>query len=253
MVAVGNLQVDTNQGIVEEIRRADAVSKAKDFAFETHYATRHMFTWQNQLILTALGQCEDILEIGAGIGNFLVDAVTNIRKVHATEVSYETARLAQRRASSITSMILTPAEHLPFSSDSFDAVVARGVLHHLENPMLGIQEIYRVIRPGGRLVIFEGNPASTYRKWMLEIADWIGIKHEVSQYQHLYPDEIRYLLSKFCNIQCLSVSGILAPLAYTGIGGPQAWRILQNGQAFISRLLPNKFNWWLLWIACKQE
>lgn len=50
-------------------------------------------------------------------------------------------------------------EHLPFQDGSFDLVVSHSVVEHLENPLKAFQEFYRVLRPGGRLII------ATPNKW----------------------------------------------------------------------------------------
>jgi SAM-dependent methyltransferase len=44
-------------------------------------------------------------------------------------------------------------EHLPFPDDHFDIVCSMGVLHHISNPQTTVDEIYRVLRPGGRLIV----------------------------------------------------------------------------------------------------
>jgi SAM-dependent methyltransferase len=45
------------------------------------------------------------------------------------------------------------AEHLPFSSQSFDVVHMRSVIDHLMNPELALREAFRVLRAAGSLVI----------------------------------------------------------------------------------------------------
>jgi SAM-dependent methyltransferase len=42
---------------------------------------------------------------------------------------------------------------LPFADNAFDIVVASHVLEHIDKPETGIQELYRVLRPGGMLVV----------------------------------------------------------------------------------------------------
>ncbi len=48
-----------------------------------------------------------------------------------------------------------PVEFLPFSSGSFDRVIMMDVLHHVQNQKSSADELYRALRPGGRLVIIE--------------------------------------------------------------------------------------------------
>ena len=45
------------------------------------------------------------------------------------------------------------AEHLPFKSHSFDWVHMRSVLDHFNDPYLALKEAYRVLQPGGRLLL----------------------------------------------------------------------------------------------------
>ncbi len=49
------------------------------------------------------------------------------------------------------------AEKIPFPNESFDYVICRSLLHHLELPLLGLQEMHRVLKPGGRFVAWETN------------------------------------------------------------------------------------------------
>jgi ubiquinone/menaquinone biosynthesis C-methylase UbiE len=50
------------------------------------------------------------------------------------------------------------AEELPFADASFDAVVARMVVHHLDRPR-AFAEVHRVLRPGGGFVVTTTDPA----------------------------------------------------------------------------------------------
>ncbi|MGJ3248441.1 MAG: class I SAM-dependent methyltransferase [Elainellaceae cyanobacterium] len=42
---------------------------------------------------------------------------------------------------------------LPFANDFFDAVISAHMLEHLSNPLEGLREMYRVLRPGAPLVL----------------------------------------------------------------------------------------------------
>jgi len=53
--------------------------------------------------------------------------------------------------------IKASAEKIPFPDNSFDFVVCRSLLHHLEDPSVGMKEMARVLKPGGRWVCWETN------------------------------------------------------------------------------------------------
>lgn len=56
--------------------------------------------------------------------------------------------------------VLADAHAIPFSANSFDCVFAYAVLEHLHNPFIAIQEIKRVLRPGGMCcgTVSQGEP-----------------------------------------------------------------------------------------------
>ena len=48
---------------------------------------------------------------------------------------------------------LTDGDRLPFADGTFDIVCSMGVLHHIEDPRPMIAEMYRVLKPGGRIIL----------------------------------------------------------------------------------------------------
>ena len=49
------------------------------------------------------------------------------------------------------------AQHLDFDDDSFDVVISRNLVWDLESPRGAYREWLRVVRPGGKLMVFDGN------------------------------------------------------------------------------------------------
>jgi ubiquinone/menaquinone biosynthesis C-methylase UbiE len=49
------------------------------------------------------------------------------------------------------------AEQLPFDDASFDVVHSKDSLHHMDDPAAALAEYRRVLRPGGTLLVVEGN------------------------------------------------------------------------------------------------
>jgi len=44
-------------------------------------------------------------------------------------------------------------EESPYEDDTFDVVIASEVIEHLESPLVGLKEMYRVLKEGGKLII----------------------------------------------------------------------------------------------------
>ncbi|GAA5192823.1 hypothetical protein GCM10023322_53240 [Rugosimonospora acidiphila] len=51
-------------------------------------------------------------------------------------------------------LLLGDARHLPLVDGSVDAIFAAGLIQHLPDPAVGLAELARVTRPGGRLILF---------------------------------------------------------------------------------------------------
>jgi SAM-dependent methyltransferase len=123
--------------------------------------------WENSAIneaaLAVLASGDEaVLEVGCGPGWALARLATrNPRLLAAADVSAAMIRRAARRTKALRAlhdagrllMVQAPAEALPFTSQTFDAVLAVNALYFWQPPLRGLEEIYRVLRPGGRLVL----------------------------------------------------------------------------------------------------
>jgi SAM-dependent methyltransferase len=104
------------------------------------------------------------VEIGAGTGLNLphypdhLDALV-LAEPDASMRSRLAARLARRRGhgpgARAAEVIDAPAERLPFPDGSVDTVVSTFVLCTVDAPHLAMQEIARVLKPGGQLLFIE--------------------------------------------------------------------------------------------------
>jgi SAM-dependent methyltransferase len=92
-----------------------------------------------------------VLEIGSGPGHVADMLMQAGAIVTGVDFSSNMVDVAQSSFPGITFQ-QADAEELPFEAESFDAVVANFVVHHLARPETVFREINRVLKPGGRFV-----------------------------------------------------------------------------------------------------
>ena len=72
-----------------------------------------------------------------------------------TGIDFSTKMLEAARAKGLKNVTLVrgDCEQLPFETDSFDAVICSQSFHHYPNPQAFFNSVFRVLRPGGRLIL----------------------------------------------------------------------------------------------------
>jgi ubiquinone/menaquinone biosynthesis C-methylase UbiE len=117
-------------------------------------------SWDRILNLVLAGRGPlDALDAGCGTGFLSFELATRGHRV--TGVDFAPAMLAEARRKAAESGISisfeeADAEQLPFASGSFDLAISRHLLWTLPHPEAAIEEWIRVLRPGGRLVVIDG-------------------------------------------------------------------------------------------------
>ncbi len=97
-----------------------------------------------------------ILEIGCGLGTDgaqFAEAGADYTGVDLTDAAVELARKRFELFDLPGEFRTADAENLDFADESFDLVYTHGVLHHTPDTQKAIQEIHRVLRPGGHAVV----------------------------------------------------------------------------------------------------
>lgn len=99
------------------------------------------FYWSN------LRHSRRVLDLGCGDGGLaVVKAATS--EIHALDINPELVRVFAGYKSA-TRWNLDNDEPIPFADAYFDAVVAKDILDHLQNPWNVLSRVSRVLRPGG--------------------------------------------------------------------------------------------------------
>lgn len=104
---------------------------------------------------------KQLLDVATGTGDFAIAALTlQPDKITGVDISagmLEVGRkkIAERKLNDRIELLIGDSENLPFADSSFDAVTVAFGVRNFENLEKGLQEIYRVLRPGGMLVVLE--------------------------------------------------------------------------------------------------
>lgn len=125
------------------------------------YRERHarVLTWIDDL---ALAPGSRVLEIGCGAGFMsiaLAQRGLEVYSIDAVEAMVEQARLHAAEAGITERLCLEVGDvySLAFEAESFDLVIAIGVIPWLERPELAMQEMARVTRLGGHVILTADN------------------------------------------------------------------------------------------------
>lgn len=108
------------------------------------------------MILEAAGEraVGRVLDDGCGIGIYLERLAERARAAIGVEYDGERAADAGRRGQAAA---CAAGEALPFPSASFDLVLSHEVLEHVTDDRRAVTEAVRVLKPGGRMIVFVPN------------------------------------------------------------------------------------------------
>ncbi len=123
--------------------------------------TGPLASWHdNALALAPDVRGERVLEIGCGTGDFSLHLARAGARVTGVDLSSRAVRLAQGKAcrhDRRVSFGVADATMLPFADNSFDLVFSCECLEHVPEPRRLIAEAFRVLAPGGLLILTTEN------------------------------------------------------------------------------------------------
>lgn len=113
--------------------------------------------WRKEVIrLARLQPGSSLLDLGAGTGDLAREAQLRHPDVKITAADFTLAMMqAGRKPSDAFGWASADALNLPFPSASFDAVVSGFLMRNVIDSLASLKEQYRVLRPGGRIVILD--------------------------------------------------------------------------------------------------
>ncbi len=116
--------------------------------------------WKNLVVQkTGLAPGDQALDICCGTGDIterLAKAVGSKGKAIGLDFSFGMLEVARsRKGLSKTPLVQGDAMNLPFASETFDALTVGYGLRNLVDLSQGLEEVYRVLKPGGRFVCLD--------------------------------------------------------------------------------------------------
>lgn len=116
---------------------------------------RRYSSWRKRLWSLVRGP--EVLEVGVGTGKNIAFYPTGVRVtgVDLTPGMLDRARKRAARLNREVTLLLGDAQNLDLRDASFDSIVATFVFCSVSDPVLGLQELGRVIKPDGQILLLE--------------------------------------------------------------------------------------------------
>lgn len=181
-----------------EVRQSFSIQAEK---FAAYHMSKTEYTDYLIRCIKAEGS-EHALEVAAGTcicGRALSPYIKDIICLDLTEAMLEQGKkLAEQDGIQNISFVTGNAANLPFEDASFDLVITRLSLHHFLEPEKPFREMQRVLRKGGKLVVWD---MESVAEEVREINDSIERMRDVSHTRILSREELEALFQDFFEIQ----------------------------------------------------
>lgn len=149
-----------------------------------------------------------------------------------------------------------PAEDIPFDSNHFDFVVCRSLLHHLDDARLGLREMVRVLKPGGKFVCWDPNHNALYET----VRHLLQPTERFSHLHHSFNAEELFSMIEEAGLE-ITEKKYIGYFGYPSLGFPDIinfhipiWlgRKIMAIDELISKSFLKKFSWSLMVKAVKK-
>lgn len=150
----------------------------------------------NLLNLSHFTSTDIVLDLGGGTGRVAAAIKPLVKAVYVGDSALGMLKAAKLKE---VEVIMTYSEYLPTPNQQFHVIIMVDAFHHLADQELTLKEMWRVLRPEGRIVIEEPDVSNF---WVKLIA--IGEKILLMRSHFLHPETIAQIANQFDGV-CVSI------------------------------------------------
>jgi SAM-dependent methyltransferase len=196
-----------------------------------------------------------LLEVGCGAGLDLVRFAQNgaiVTGVDLAEVSIQLARKNFAFHGVRGDLRTMDGERLQFKDKSFDVAYAHGVLQYTADAKQMIQEIHRILKPGGQAILMVYNRYS----WLKLLSNLFAVKleHEDAPVLNTYSiPEFRNLLRAFSHVEIIPERFPVPTRLHRGVKAAVYNALFVSAFNVLPRAIVRPFGWHLMAMAKKEK
>ncbi|MEW5803997.1 MAG: class I SAM-dependent methyltransferase [bacterium] len=164
-------------------------------------------------------QAQALLDIGGADGRLalaLAKQYPHLPRIVTADISQDLVTRAQRKArehgfSERIHSEVQDVHNLNYPDDSFDVTMSFGSMHHWRDPVTGVKELCRVLKPQGKLLIYDGNDRPSLKDMKRTVSTiegstiWTALVYWMGSKDFLSRDEITGIV-RDAGIKFLSIT-----------------------------------------------
>ena len=141
-----------------------------------------------------------ILDVATGTGDFAIEAVSlRPEKITGVDLAENMLEIGEKKIrkmnlDKIIELKQADSEALPFAENNFDAITIGFGVRNFMNPLQGLKEMHRVLKPGGKIAVLEfSKPKNFLIKhifsfYFKRFCPWIGaiVSKDKKAYKYLH-------------------------------------------------------------------
>lgn len=144
-------------------RKAHAEFSGWADTYDRHWLNHFLFEPGHDMLLKELkgAPCGRLLDVGCGTGelaNRLARRGWHVVGLDLCETMLHRARFKLNGYAGSVRLTVADSEHVPCAEGSFDVVTCANSFHHYPHHEAVVREMFRVLKPGGQLLLLDGWP-----------------------------------------------------------------------------------------------